>query len=169
MNDKLPYSDEDDDLFNPSLTEYTSKTAVSTTPPWNLDSLFWIAFFGGATAIGVLAWQNGQRLNLKPKQQQWVLIIAIVGVVATLIAAVTVPFFTTVEQWQPVERGWRLISRIIAVLAYLGIRQIQTPADRLFKFTQGDKHESLWGPGLRAVIGWGIIQNLVVFTLSQIV
>ena len=168
MKDPKAHPSGEDDLFAPSLTEYTSKTAVLTQPPWRLDSLLWVAFFGGATAIAVLMWLNGLRLKLQPKIQQRILFIGLTGVLATLIAATILGAAAVPEVWKPAESGWRVVSRVIAMLAYLAMRQQQSPGDRLFRFAQGDKYDSLWRPGLISVLGLGTLQNLAAYAVGQL-
>ncbi|MEM7111988.1 MAG: hypothetical protein AAF614_06115 [Chloroflexota bacterium] len=165
---KDPNPSREDDLFAPSLTEYTSKTAVLTQPPWRLDSLLWVAFFGGATAIAVLMWLNGKRLKLQPKIQQRVLFLGIAGVLVTLIAAMILGAASVPGVWKPAESGWRVVSRVISMLAYLGMRQQQSPGDRLFRFAQGDKYDSLWRAGLISVFGLGTLQNLLAYGIGQL-
>jgi hypothetical protein len=151
-----------DDLLTPSLQEHVRSASATQKQPWRLRSQLWIAFFGGVLPYTLIAYLNGQRLSLPISRLRLVVIIGVVGFVATVAAT----YLITIAQVLPAETRTtstaRLASRAVALLAFLIVYQLQKSADRIYHFIGGGEYASLWKPGLIATIGLGFLQNIVV-------
>ena len=145
---------DDTDLFAPSLTQTRLRDLPAGSRPWRLGSQFYVAFFGGPLAIGTIGYLNGKRLGLS-QARLW----AIAGVGAVGFAAVLIAASAFVDAG---SRGRALIA-ISGVLSYLVARELQKDGDRLYGVNRSDDeaYDSLWGPGLAAVLGCGIAQAVV--------
>lgn len=148
-----------DGLLAASLQE--RQAVRSAKRPWRWDYQFLIALFGGSLAIAVTAYVNGRRLGVKDSQQQKILLLGVLSVAATFIAAVVVSQFDIGETWQPGKSGFRLISRVIASIAYLLYYPLLKSGYRTYIFHYGDDFESLLQWGLVATFGLGFLQNIL--------
>jgi hypothetical protein len=129
--------------------------------PWRLGSQFYVAFFGGPLAAGAIGYVNAKRLGLPGPR---LTAIAAIGV-ACFVGAVAVAVALADTD---AGRGPRLMLAVAGVVAYLGVRELQKEADRLYGLTRDDEqaYDSLWGPGLAAVVLLGIFSVVVVAALT---
>jgi hypothetical protein len=145
---------DDTDLFAPSLTQTGLRELPAGSRPWRLGSQFYVAFFGGPLAIGAIGFLNGKRLALS-QQRLWA--IAGTGIAGFLALVVAVAVLI-----DPGGRA-RLLVAVAGVVSFLGIRELQKDPDRLYGLNrdEDDAYDSLWGPGLAAVLVCGIAQAIV--------
>jgi uncharacterized membrane protein YfcA len=146
----------DDGLFSPSLSDRVD--APSGKRPWRLGSQFYVAFFGGplaAAAIGVL---NGRRLGIADGR---LLAIAAAGVAALAVAVAAAAAFDS-EDARP-----RFFLVVAGVATYFVARQLQKAADDRHRRGRPDEqvYDSLWGPGLAAVVVCGILSVVALSTV----
>lgn len=150
----MPEPMRDDDLFQPSLRGVQRKKPAEGERPWRLGSQFYVAFFGGPLAVAAIAWFNARRLGM-PLSRTWMIPAAgVAGLVATIVAALVVDADLGDSQ--------RLVGRIAAVATFGVLYLLQRAPDRAYHaFADGDEdtmYDSLWGPGLAATFGLGILQ-----------
>lgn len=144
------------ELFTPSI----SRAAFSGPPPWRVTSQFWVYFFGGVLAGGVIAYLNAGRLGVTQRARQAIAALTGVGLVLTLVAAAVIP---TEES----SSGVRLATRVIAlVIGYLPAARLQRTADRAGQL-RGVEPAPLWGPGAAAVFGLGAVQAVLVSLIAS--
>ncbi|WBQ01869.1 hypothetical protein [Kribbella sp. CA-293567] len=136
-----------DDLLRPTI----GADVDMTTRPWRLMSQAYVAFFGGVIATTVVALFNARRLGVPAQGQRLIALSGLGGLVLAAIAMVMLTDELTASS------GTRLAIRIIAVLACLAQMRIQQPMDRAFQL-RGSEYRSLWGPGIAAVIGCGLLE-----------
>ena len=151
----VPERAPNDDLFQPSLRGVRRKRLAEGERPWRLGSQFYVAFFGGPLAVAAIAWFNARRLGM-PSARTWLIpAVGLAGLVATIVAALVVDADLGDSQ--------RLVARIAAVATFGVLYLLQRAPDRVYHaFADGDDEEhmydSLWGPGLAATFGLGILQ-----------
>lgn len=145
---------EDTDLFAPSLTQTRLRELPAGSRPWRLGSQFYVAFFGGPLAIGAIGFLNGKRLELS-QQRLWAIAGAGIAGFLALVAAVAVVI-------DPGGHG-RVLIAVAGVASFLVIRELQKAPDRLYGLYRDDDdaYDSLWGPGLVAVLVCGIAEASV--------
>jgi len=138
-----------DDLFAPSLE--TARRPGELERPWRLSSQFWVAFFGGPLAIGVIAWLNSHRLALGARTRVLIALTAAAGLALGVGLALGIAA-------ADLEAGGRLASGAAGVLAYGVLYRLQKPADRVYSFydREGKDYASLTGPGIAAALVFGI-------------
>jgi uncharacterized membrane protein YfcA len=141
----------EDELFSPSLRDRVEAPAGER--PWRLGSQFYVAFFGGplaAAAIGVL---NGRRLGIGDRR---LVAIAAAGIAALGLALAVAATLDT-DDARP-----RFIVVVAGVATYFVVRQLQKAADERYRRGRPDEqiYDSLWWPGLAAVVVCGIISVL---------
>lgn len=158
---------QDSDLFEPTLQAAVAGRRERPAEPWRVKSLMWIAFFGGSLALTAIAYLNGKRLKLSPARQHQVLLAGVAGFLLTLGAAYVLGQAEVAQRWQPGPggSGFRLVSRAIALLAYLVILRLQRSAQRIYRFGGGE-YASLWRPGLVAVMVLGTLQNFLAWFMA---
>jgi len=119
--------------------------------PWRLMSQAYVAFFGGVIATTVIAFLNARRLGVVASKRR--LIVAL-GAVGLVVAAVVLTFLTDDTS---TSSGIRVAIRVVAVATCLAQLRIQQPMDRAFQL-RSSEYASLWGPGIAAVIGGGLVE-----------
>jgi hypothetical protein len=122
--------------------------------PWRLMSQTYVAFFGGVISATVIAFLNARRLGVAPDKRR---LILLVGGIGLLLAAVVISLLTTDST---TSAGIRVAIRVVAVATCLVQLRIQRPMDRAFQLRAGE-YGSLWGPGIAAVIGGGLIEAIL--------
>jgi hypothetical protein len=166
MSENDPFTD---DLLAPSLQE-AQRPSYQHGKPWKPYSQIWIAFFGGAFALSAIAVPNGRRLALTKTQQTQLIAACAAGIVATLIAAYLLGLNGVVASESSGRTTIRTVTRLIALVTFLIVQQIQKSADRIYHYhAKGDDelYQSLWVPGLLAVLVLGTIQNFAVISISN--
>ncbi len=150
---------EDDELLRPALAGVEQALPVEGRRPWRLSSQLYVGFFGGAIAATVIAWMNATRLGLSQRDRLLIAGVGIVGLVAAGVAvAVTDPGDLT---------GIRFALHLSGIATAAVQRPLQAKADRRYGFRRGDAYDSLWVPGLVAVLVLGTAQNGLMYLLSQ--
>jgi len=145
-------------LFEPSVQDHVARDPASGDRPWRLGSQGFVAVLGGPLAIAGIAWFNAQRLGLQRDAQTKIVVAgAVAFAVAIAIGAAVLGDRVA---------GWRLISSLTGLAAYVVIAWVQRPADRRFLMRHGDEgYESLWGPGFAAVFAGRLVEIVVVLPL----
>ena len=146
-----------DDLLQPTLAgrEETQRK----TPPFRLSSQVYVAFFGGALAVGAIGAFNAALLQM-PRRQ----IAAIAAIALALEAALIVAFGLA-----DLESQSRIASSVAGLLAFGGIFLIQRSADRVYHFhsRSDEPYQSLFVPGLIAVIAARIVEAALISVLAS--
>lgn len=136
-----------DELLRPTIGADIDLSAR----PWRLMSQAYVAFFGGVIATTVIAVLNARRLGVPVNGRRQLLLSGGVGLVLAAAAIVLLTDELTASS------GTRLVIRVVAVLTCLFQLRIQQPMDRAFQL-RGTEYKSLWGPGIAAVIGCGLLE-----------
>ena len=68
-----PPTDELDGLLQPTSQAYGLESAETASRPWNLGSLFWIAFLGGVLPVAALSVVESKRLQSTSTEHKSVL------------------------------------------------------------------------------------------------
>ena len=144
-----------DDLLQPVLTG--REETQHETRPYRLSSQVYVAFFGGALAVGAIGALNATLLRM-PRTQ----IAAIVAIALAVEAALVVAFGLA-----DLENQARIASSVAGLLAFGGSFLIQRSADRVYHFhSRADEpYESLIVPGLITVIAARIFEAALVSAL----
>lgn len=143
-------------LLQPTLQDHVPRTYEGRSRPWRTGSQIYVAILGGPVAVTVIALLNARRLRM-PRSKE--LVIAAVGIVATL-AAIAVILAAPGEG--------RVLAGLMGAVAAGPFYLLMRSYDRAyFSFTNDDlsedeAYESLWGPGIAAVIGGLILTAAVV-------
>lgn len=144
-----------DGLLTPSIT-----SAPAGPAPWRVSSQFWVYFFGGVLAGGVIAYLNCARLGVSERGRQVVVASTAVGLVATLVAAAILPTDGSTS-------GLRLATRVIAVvLGFFVVARVQRTAERAAQ-VRGVEPSSLWAAGFTALFTAGLLQTVLVVVVSR--
>lgn len=145
----------DDDLLRPTL-EHLAAPADGAARPWRLGSQVYVAFFGGAIAVAIIALLNAERLRLGRQAQAFVVACGVAGLAGTVLLVALVDDVPT------------FAKRAVALLAWGGMWLVQRSADRSVAFHARDEdaYASLWRPGLLAVIAGAIAQGLLVAAVT---
>ncbi|GAA1517796.1 hypothetical protein [Kribbella lupini] len=143
-----------DELLRPTITANVDLSVR----PWRLMSQAYVAFFGGVLAVTLIAFLNARRLGVDAARQRQILAVGLVGLV---VSAVVVVLLTEDDA----SSGLRIVTRVVAVVCCLVQLRIQQPMDRAFQL-RGTGHKSLWGPGIAAVIGLGLVELVLLAVLA---
>lgn len=156
------------DLMAPSLGRSTRVVAEPGQEPWRLQSMFYVAFFGGTAALAWIAYQNAIRLQADEAVRKR---IAIAGIVVSLITCVWIGMLNTNDAMAAAlgnllpgmrpGRVARLVMRIVAVVLYLLFLTWLKAADRRYIAFGDGERASLWRPGLTAVVAGDIVMLIV--------
>jgi drug/metabolite transporter (DMT)-like permease len=151
----------DDDLFAPSLQDEARVEALTEGErPWHLSSQFYVAFIGGALAVTAIAWLNARRLRAPEETRRWIVILGVLGVVASVVASYLL-------YGSDYSSATRLGYRVVAVLLALAFYKLLQPADRVYSFRspvgEDEQYDSMWIPGLIATLVGGAILLGIVF------
>ena len=139
-----------DDLLQPVLAG--DERGPAGYKPWRVTSQVYVAFFGGALALGAIAFLNAAMLEMSYRAR-----VAIVGLaLAAEGALVAVAAVTDIDQL-------RLVSTVAGLAAYGGAYLIQRSADRVYHFHADDDepYQSLFGHGLVAVISARVFETML--------
>jgi hypothetical protein len=136
-----------DDLLQPTLTGHEARPVRDK--PWRLGSQVYVAFFGGAFAVGAIAFLNTFRLGMPTRTRAAIVAIALAAE-AALFAAIAIT---------GTDEG-RIASILAGLVAYGGVYLLQRSPDRVYHFHSDDEesYESLFGPGLVACIVARIVE-----------
>ena len=125
--------------------------------PWRLMSQTYVAFFGGVISTTVIAFLNARRLGVAPDKRR---LILLAGAVGLIVAAVVIALLDGSG-----ASGIRVAIRVVAVVTCLAQLRIQRPMDRAFQL-RGQDYRSLWGPGIAAVIGGGLVEAILLAAVA---
>ena len=140
------YTEAVDDLLRPSLQEHEAPPPTAAKP-WRVGSQVYVGFFGGALAVGAIAFVNTYRLRLPDRSRLFVVLATLAGAAAT----------GTMLALGVARPSWQVGGVVTYGLAYL----VQRRADRAFEY-YGGEHDSLVAPGIvAALVGWFLGINLI--------
>jgi hypothetical protein len=142
---------DDDELFAPALAGVVDELPEEGDRPWHLGSQLYVGFFGGPLAAAAIAWLNAERLGVTQKGRLAIAAAGVAGLAGAIVAAVLVG-----------GDSIRLFLAPTGLAAAAAARPVQAKADRRYAFRHG-KYDSLWGPGLAAVVGLGLLQGLLLY------
>jgi hypothetical protein len=138
-----------DDLLRPALQ------GRERTPylPWRLTSQVYVGFFGGALALGGIAFLNAAMLGMSYAARVAIVVLA----VAAEAACVAFAALTGMEDFRVASAG-------AGLAAYVGAYLIQRSADRVHHFHAGEDepYQSLFQAGLVAVIAARVFETVLV-------
>ena len=139
-----------DDLLQPTLADHEG----TKYRPFRLSSQVYVAFFGGALAVGAIGCVNAVFLGMPNRARVAIVALALAaeGALVALAAAT--------------ETGQvRLLSIIAGLVAFGGVYLIQRSPDRVYHFHTDDDepYESLFLPGLVTCFAARIIEGALVF------
>jgi hypothetical protein len=149
----------EDDLLAPSLEGVRHLALEKNGRPWRLDSQFYVGFFGGPLAVAAIAWVNAGRLRMDRRARASVIAIGVTGFCGVAAAAVTVAAGPTALRFGP---------RVGGVLVAIALYSLQRAADRRYSFRRSAEYDSLWGPGVAAVVGLGLVEILVIVVIQRV-
>ena len=142
-------------LLTPTLAGHVPRDWGKALP-WRLGSQVYVAIIGGPLAVTIIAALNARRLRMSSRQ---VAAIVVCGVAGLLVALAVVA---------AIDEGdsGRLVFRIAGVLAYGPMYLLQRAHDRVHSAyspfdDEDDDYESLWGPGIAAVVGGALLQAVL--------
>jgi hypothetical protein len=141
-----------DPLLQPTVSTPSDK------PPWRLASMGFVAFFGGVIAGTVIALVNADRLGI-PHVRRAMTVWGLLGFVVTGIAAVLV--------LEPGAGGGSVVFRLPAVVTYLLQVRLMRQAD-FGNQLRGARYSSLWLPGIGAVVGFGLLEAVLLAIVLQV-
>jgi hypothetical protein len=142
-----------DELLRPTIGASVDMSAR----PWRLMSQTYVAFFGGVIATTVIAFLNARRLGVGLDKRR---LIVAVGAAGMVLSAVVIRLLATDD-----SSGLRVAIRIVAVACCLLQLRLQRPMDRAFQL-RGSDYGSLWGPGLAAVFGCGLLEVVLLAAVA---
>lgn len=141
------------DLFEPSV----GQTRPYNPSPWNPASHVYVAFFGGVIALTAIAYLNASRLHLEEKAALRFILWGLGAFAAAIAVAYAIE--GAVADSDQARSYVRLGSRAVAIGLHFIFAARLKQSDRRFQFADGE-YESLWGPGIAAVIVGGIVQGV---------
>ena len=148
-----------DDLFAPTLGGRTTRREGSQRP-WRLGSQVYVAFFGGALALTVIAAINAVKLGLDPARIAAIVVAGLLAFAGAIAAGVAYD-----------GSGRNVVVRLPALAAYGVAFLVQRQADRVYSWAddreEDEQYASLWVPGLAAVLAGGILQALLIVGLGE--
>jgi hypothetical protein len=140
-----------DRLLQPSLADREALDARER--PWRLSSQIYVAFFGGALAIGAIALINAWRLRLPGRTQAVIAASAAAAELALVVVAHLVD----------IGDGARIASGVAGLLAYGPAYLLQRSADRVYHYHSDDPepYDGLLGPGFVACLAARIAEFML--------
>jgi hypothetical protein len=144
-----------DELLRPTIGAGVDMSAR----PWRLTSQTYVAFFGGVIATTVIAFLNAGRLGTGPDKRRLILAVGAAGMV---LSAVVIRLLATGD-----SSGLRVAIRVVAVACCLLQLRLQRPMDRAFQL-RGSDYGRLWGPGLAAVFGCGLLEVVLLAAVAGV-
>jgi hypothetical protein len=152
-------------LFTPSLQQFAEPSARPARP-WSPRAQFFVAFFGGITALGIFALVNARRLRVSRNRMALMVVLILVAWTAYWAGTQILPtlpldavFGTSISG--PSGRVIRIAGRAVALLLYLALYWIQKPADRIYGSLRNGTYARPWRAGF-AACALGILIDLAV-------
>lgn len=150
---------QDSDLFQPTVED----APVYERVPWNPDSNFYVAFFGGIVPATAIAFFNARRLEAPDVAWR---VLALGGVVFALFLAGAYNIDRQVLDDETARRYARLGIRIAGVLLHFAFLAMLKRPWRRFQIARGGDPAPMWGPGIGAVIGGSLVQAAGVLAMA---
>ncbi|GIG97656.1 hypothetical protein [Plantactinospora mayteni] len=141
-----------DELFSPTIQEQPAPGK----PPWRPESILYPAVFGGPLAAAALGVLNGGRLGLSSRRLLTIGAAGLVGFCARLAVSAAVDG----------NSGVRLAGMVIGALVWLVVLAFQRAPFRVYSY-RGGEPASLVGPGFAAVIGFGVLEAILILVLVR--
>jgi hypothetical protein len=141
-----------DDLLQPSLADHEG----TRYQPFRLSSQVYVAFFGGALAVGAIGFLNAMFLGMPNRARAAIVALALAAEAAFVAVAVA----TDTDQV-------RILSIVAGLVAFGGAYLIQRSPDRVYHFhaTEDEPYQSLFVPGLVTCVAARIFEAALVFGL----
>jgi hypothetical protein len=141
-----------DDLLQPTLAGHERRPVLDK--PWRLSSQVYVAFFGGALAVGAIGFLNATRLDMPIRARAAIVAMALVA--EAVLCAIVVA--TDTDQV-------RLVSIVAGLVAFGGAYLLQRSPDRVYHFhaDADEPYESLFAPGLVACIVARLVEAALLF------
>jgi hypothetical protein len=142
-----------EDLLRPTLTGHDTRTRQGYKP-YRLSSQVYVAFFGGALAVGGIGFLNAALLGM-PNRARAAIVALALAAEAALVALVVA---TELEEI-------RIASIVAGLAAFGGAYLIQRSPDRVYHFHADDEepYQSLFAAGLVACICARIVESALLF------
>jgi hypothetical protein len=148
-----------DELLRPTI----GAGVDMTVRPWRLKSQLYVAFFGGPIACTVIAFLNARRLGVAAPERRLILVAGAIALTASTAAYLVLEGLLGADD--PYAMVPNIAATAIAMVCSLIQQRFQRPMDRAFQL-RGAEYRALWGPGIAAVIGGGILDALVYFLVD---
>jgi hypothetical protein len=141
-----------DDLLQPTLAGHQQRPPVNK--PWRVGSQVYVAFFGGALAVGAIGALNAMTLGMGARARAAIAGLALAAEAALLVVVAA----TDIDEV-------RILSIVAGLAAFGGAYLLQRSPDRVYHFHSDDDepYESLFGPGLIACILARIVEGILLF------
>jgi hypothetical protein len=139
-----------DDLLQPTLADHEGRKYQ----PFRLSSQVYVAFFGGALAVGAIGFINAVFLGMPKRARAAILALALAAEAALVALAAA----TDTDQV-------RLLSIVAGLAAFGGAYLLQRSPDRVYHFhaDEDEPYLSLFGPGLVTCIAARIFEGALLF------
>jgi hypothetical protein len=146
---------ERDELLQPTLAGREHQTPYR---PWRLSSQVYVGFFGGALALGAIAFLNAAMLGMSYRARVAIVSIALAAE-AALVAWVALSGTEEI----------RISSTAAGLLAFGAAYLIQRSRDRVYHWHADDEepYQSLWTHGLVAVISARIFEAILIQAMQE--
>lgn len=152
--------------FTPSLQHFADPDP-RPAQPWSPRAQFFVAFFGGVTALGIFAFLNARRLRVSPARIALMVGLSLAAWLTYWVGTQTLPalplgdLFGGASAIGPASRAIRIAGRALALVLYLVLYWIQKPADRIYRSLWEGAYASPWRAGIGVVL-LGILIDLPV-------
>lgn len=143
------------DLLQPVFAGYERRPA--RYKPWRPGSQIYVGFFGGALAVGVIAFANSIMLGMSRRARIAIAGLAVAAEAALLVAAAfSGPGLV------------RIGSLLAGLIVYGGAYLLQRSPDRVYHFhtDEDEPYESLFGAGLVACILGRIVDTSLAYAVA---
>jgi hypothetical protein len=131
--------------------------------PWRLKSQIYVAFFGGPIACTVIAFLNARRLGVDAAERRTILVAGAIALTVSTAAYIFLEDLLGSED--PYAMVPTIAATAIAMICSLIQQRRQRPMDRAFQL-RGAEYRALWGPGIAATIGGGILDALIYYLVD---
>jgi hypothetical protein len=143
-------------LLTPTLADHVPRD-WSAALPWRLGSQVYVAILGGPLALTLIAGMNAHRLRMPGR-----LVALVVGLGLAVFAA-AIAISSAIGDADVA----RLVRQLSGAAAFGLVYLVQRPYDnvhRVFSPNEDgeDDYDSLWGPGIAAVVGGVILDAMIV-------
>jgi hypothetical protein len=134
-------------LLEPTLEDHVAR-AQDDARPWRVGSQIYVAIIGGPIALAIIALDNCRRLRLPTRQRVAVAAACVAATVLAVVLMLVLPGEGAILA--------QLAGAAAAGPAYLIMRSYDRAYYAFSPLDEDDAYESLWGPGIVAVLIGGI-------------